>query len=424
MDPQRSKLPPVTIILAVGIVVVIILILFTSYFQLNQKKQEAQRALTPTPIVDARGRVLSPTPNPYQAPSKKRIEQNKAEEPELKQQQVLTPQERQIIFAVAKEMPVTTEDYEIGYSDYLNKFYVYRKTTAAQAAVAEYFNSKNLTTILNDFPILIQYVSEPVQDAIRKAEDELRERRLSAKLMNVQGVATVNAQAQTPPADTSDPRLPDQNDTKPFTHFFIDLLRGVPDESDTDTTTIQPGGGGAGGGGGTGAGNIPATGDLAKIINEAANKIGTPAKIIQAIMRHECGRLLDPGFTSDAQIAQWSTPGQGLPPDHYCFENDGGDQGPMQFNKFAGSFTSYGSAVNEYGGYTHEPYVENIRDAVYAAALKLRAESDEAPPFGTWTEAQVKHAVICYNAGCGALGNPPSSSVEYANEVWQEYSSP
>lgn len=426
-QPVQNRLP-ITILLVAGIVVLLVLVVVTSLYQQNEEQKAEILKLTPTPIRDARGRILSPTPNPYPPLSDLQVARNKKAEPTIKAIKVLTPEERNAVQTVRTRLPVITNDYEIGYSDYFDKFFIYRKTPQAQEGIQSYFESQNLGTVFEAFPDLFIYVSAPVEGEIQKAEDELFNRRLQARHSNIQGVATVQAQDAANPEPIDDSAtIPDQTDSKHFIKYFVNLLRGLPEDTDLDQTKYVPGsppaGSGGGGGNFSGSGNLPATGDLAKIFNEAATKIGTPAKILQAVMRHECGRLLDPGFTTDAQIAEWSTPGKGLPPDHFCFENDGGDQGPMQFNKYAGSFSSYGSAVNEYGGYSHTPYVENIRDAVYAAALKLRAESNGATPGGQWTREQVIHAIICYNAGCGRVDNPPSSTRQYAEEVWQEYSS-
>lgn len=73
---------------------------------------------------------------------------------------------------------------------------------------------------------------------------------------NVRGVASVQAQAPQTANNTGDETLPDQNDAKHLQNYFIDLLHGVPDETDSDTTTIQPGAPGGGGGGGGGGGPV------------------------------------------------------------------------------------------------------------------------------------------------------------------------
>lgn len=427
MFSSQFKQQYMTALLAGGVVVLIILVVATAYFrQSDEARQAANRRLTPTPIFDSTGNIVTPTPNPYNEPAASQVEKNRAAEPLLKQQKVLTSAERQIITTVKGELPIVTDDYEIGYSDYMNTFYIYLKTANAQQLVDNYFTTKNLAGFRTSYPNLFKTVTTPVVPEMRRIENEIFRSRLQAKGLNVQGVSTVNAQEQPPAVSTNDdPNIPNQRDAMSVPHFFRDLLKGVPDDPEIDTKGTA-GSGGTTGGGGLGGnfpgGNLPPNSDLAKLFNEVATKVGTPAKLLQAVMRQECGRLLDPGYTTDAQIAAWSVPGQGLPADHYCFDNGIGAQGPMQFFESAGSFITYGNAVNEYGGYTHAPYVQNVRDSVYAAALKLRAESDGAVPGTIWNESQVLHAIICYNAGCGWLDDPPAETIAYFNAVWAEYS--
>lgn len=428
MFSSQFKQQYMTAALAAGVVILVILVVATAYFR---QSDEAQRAanlkLTPTPIFDSSGNVVTPTPDPYEKTPASQIIKNRTAEPVLKQQKVMTSQERATIVTVKTELPVVTDDYEIGYSDYTNTFYIYLKTANAQQLVDTYFSSKNLSGFRTNYPKLFQTVTVPVVPEMRRIENDLFKSRLQAKGLSVKGVATVNAQEQPAVSTNDDPNIPNQKDAITVPDFFRNLLKGIPDDSEIDTKGKAGGGSGTGGSGGGLGGNfpggtLPPNSDLAKIFNEVATKVGTPAKLLQAVMRQECGRLLDPGYTTDAQIAAWATPGQGLPVDHYCFDNGIGAMGPMQFYEPAGSFITYGGAVNEYGGYTHTPYIENVRDSVYAAGLKLRAESDGAVPGTVWNESQVRHAIICYNAGCGWLDDPPAETLAYFDAVWQEYS--
>src|SRR5206468_1134879 len=110
------------------------------------------------------------------------------------------------------------------------------------------------------------------------------------------------------------------------------------------------------------------------------------------------------GFSAQ-KVAAYSQPGGGLQSGDSCYSpNSAGAEGPMQF--IPRFWIPYSTAVNRYGGYNHKPYIENIRDSVYAAAENLKKNS-LAHGFD-WTYENVRRAIICWNAGCSRLDNPPS----------------
>ena len=129
--------------------------------------------------------------------------------------------------------------------------------------------------------------------------------------------------------------------------------------------------------------------------------------------------LLENAITEDEKIIEYSQPNKGIPIGHGCYRNSIGASGPMQFLPYV--WTSYASSVNRFGGYTHTPYIANIRDSVYGAAWKLKRDSRTTDI--NWTYDQVRRAIICYNAGCGRLNNPPSSTLRYLKAVWAIYKS-
>ena len=87
---------------------------------------------------------------------------------------------------------------------------------------------------------------------------------------------------------------------------------------------------------------------------------------------------------------------------------DGKDLGPMQFYTTA-IFNSHSFVINSIGGYAHTPNVENIRDAVYAAAHY--AQTTALASSSDWSCTNVKRVSWCYACGCtrydrGDLNNP------------------
>ncbi len=154
---------------------------------------------------------------------------------------------------------------------------------------------------------------------------------------------------------------------------------------------------------------------LTGIFDEAGNKVGAPPIILRTVMQVECGWIFN--FTT-AKIADASKPGGGLQPGDPCYgANSAGAIGPMQF--LASTWPPYSTAVNRYGGYSHTPNIRNIRDSTYAAAEKLRKDSLAFSI--NWKYEHVRRAIICYNAGCSRLDNPPASTIEYFNRVWAAY---
>ncbi|MBI2051823.1 hypothetical protein HYT33_03630 [Candidatus Roizmanbacteria bacterium] len=286
------------------------------------------------------------------------------------------------------KLPYESADFDIAYSDLTGQYFVKKKTPQADAKLDEFLRQNNMSAVRDNFNYLFVFGDEPVSEQRNKAEDKARKAREEPK------------EESRVPVPSPPSVAPQKKDIE----LLVKLVKSL--------TNLGSGAGQAGQGG---AGLIPNAGVLDGIFNEAGQKAGTPPVILRAVMRIECGSILS---LPPETIVEYSTAGNGIPPGHPCFRNSAGAMGPMQF--MSGTWPGYGSAVNRIGGYPHEPYVENIRDSVYASAEKLKSDS-QAPDFN-WSQEQVRRAIVCYHAGCARYpNNIPQSTQRYFDQVWQEY---
>lgn len=258
-----------------------------------------------------------------------------------------------------------------------------------------------------------------------------------AQKEDVKGVSEVYAQTTRSQkvdekyVDPEEPYLPDQSQPIEAVRFIQNLMSfGQPDkdlEGESNDTTV---GNQTNPDETTETGPLLEKGDLSLIFNEVAGKINMPAKLLSGVMKIECPAIFQ---LSDQEIATYSQPGQGIPASGKtarCYRNNVGAMGPMQF--MSGTWPGYANAVNKFGGYTHKPNVENIRDSAYAGARMYYLNSGkteaERPKAGqAWSRDQVLRSVICYNAGCGRLSKSfedlPKETQKYFNTLWAYYTS-
>src|SRR3989344_9063051 len=80
----------------------------------------------------------------------------------------------------------------------------------------------------------------------------------------------------------------------------------------------------------------------------------------------------------DADVIAYSQPGAQVPhssPDLKACADSSVAHGPMQFYVAIGTWDRYKNAVNIATGDTRTPEVHNLKDAIYAAAWKLKCDS-------------------------------------------------
>lgn len=179
---------------------------------------------------------------------------------------------------------------------------------------------------------------------------------------------------------------------------------------------------------------------LKSIIDEVSRNTGVPSAIIEAVLRIENPAVFN---LPDIKIAEYSQPGNYWPD---CRPNVCSATGPMQMTIGIDSNSSiscsrccwppgsndcltqcpnqwsiYGNAVNVVGGYSHTPNPCNIRDNIYAGALKLKTDSGARDPLN-WTKEQVFRAAERYYGNC-TLKYKRLGNRTYCEYVWDYYQS-
>lgn len=340
---------------AVGILVVLIIItLILTSFTSKKESQNVNPTLIPTTTLNFKA-------NPMSSPENQRKNQELVQ----KEGNVFEEEEISEIDEFNNKLPHSTDSFSIARSDGLGEYYIQEKTEEADEDLDSYLQENNVQDLRDNFDYLFTETDKPPLAAIVFEEDKM----VKARLLQ-----------------SEDPEIPEQEKRRDDEQLFIDTMKTLLDFK-------------LGDGGGTG-GNLALIvnpTELDKIFNEAGTKVNTPPKMLKAIMSIECGRLIS--ITPARDILTWSAPGAtGLPSSHYCYRNRSGYPafGPMQF--VTGTFARYGPAVNRYGGYSHRPSIQNIRDSVFAAAEHFKLNSGATGP--NWTAEQIKRAYVCYAAGC------------------------
>lgn len=328
---------------------------------------------------------------------------------EAKNIPILKSEEADKNFQLQDKLPYISQDFELGYSDLTGKYYIHKKTPKADEEIDKFLIENELPNLKSTYKELFKETKKSVLQTIKEDEFKIIDFNSSVEKENIDE-SNNNVDYDKIREENRKNNLQVLN--KLFTQLFSpstggtdqlsDFLSNEEDESTPSSEVIIP----------------PSQTNLTldSIFNEAGTKVGTPPKILRGVMTRECPPLIN---LPNEKIIEYSNPGNGIPVGHGCFRNSIGASGPMQF--LPDVWTRNASAVNRFGGYTHTPYIANMRDSVYAAAWKLKRDSQTSDL--NWSYEQVKRAVICYNAGCGRLSNPPSSTLRYLEAVWKIYKS-
>lgn len=172
---------------------------------------------------------------------------------------------------------------------------------------------------------------------------------------------------------------------------------------------------------------------LKNLFEEIGQKTGVPPALLAAFSNRECGRLWN---VDEATLTDWINNNKDANQMGCAFDNGYGVFGPAQFLWSTWGYSNIGDAphgmpTNQAGygyksiSYTNHtpPSIYNLRDAFYAMAIMVKANSGNNG--GDWTEEQVKKAARLYCGACGdpACGGPTN---DYCTGVWnlyQKYSS-
>lgn len=166
---------------------------------------------------------------------------------------------------------------------------------------------------------------------------------------------------------------------------------------------------------------------LGQYLNEAGAAFKVPAGVLAGVMNFEGFHPNGPHLFDypEEWVIEDSQPGA---KDRYCATSPAGAKGPMQF--MPGQWEIYKNAVVETGARPagYKPEICNIKDAIYAAAKKLRDDLNSyndscacssgvcaqapAPTGVNWSKADVYHTSCHYYGNC---------SDNYCATVWLYY---
>lgn len=177
--------------------------------------------------------------------------------------------------------------------------------------------------------------------------------------------------------------------------------------------------------------NAPGSGALKELMINASQWAGIPPAVLAGVASIEGGHLF--GY-SDQQIQQFSAPGAQDPTN--CASNGCGARGPMQFlnNGVAtdcGQYTgqvmpdvwgAYRGAVNQaIPSEQRDPNVCNIKDSLYAAAWKIKGDSQtSAEQTCVWDEQTVNRVGLAYYGDCTTVF-PRLGNKTYCQYLWDYY---
>lgn len=174
---------------------------------------------------------------------------------------------------------------------------------------------------------------------------------------------------------------------------------------------------------------------LARIYSEAGSKVGVPVALLAAIAQQECPQLWTATRKSPEVVQGWIDKNIDVDSRGCGFDNGSRVWGPMQFqdttfgiprgsNAKAHPVPQPGSFGDQAGKLTgHQPAsMLNIRDSVYAAALKLRLDSrilvktnGRTPNNADWEEQHIRLAAGRYFGAC--VGKAFGKTVYYCDDI-------
>jgi len=314
--------------------------------------------------------------------------QAKQNEVEAVNAKVLSIDQAKRFLDVRKKLPISAPDFDIGYSPLLDQYFIAQKKPSASFAVNKFLAENNLSDIKNSFPSLFAMTTQPIDQAISKAEDTFLKNTKKGKY----------SQNSSPTDSSVTEDLFNLADILQNNPYFTDGEQAV---EQTESTVQQP---------------IYKPGDISSldaIITEASIKVDVPLDLIYEVAQKSCGTFVS---LPSSKIRIYSVPGSGLPQEHPCFDNHLTFDcclGPLQLKKTA--WQIYATAAQDIGEYAHEPNIENVRDSLYAASKKLKVDGDGGDK-NSWTKSQYQLALQNYNKSCDNPFYPT-----YCSDLWQNY---
>ncbi|MCA9371988.1 hypothetical protein KC726_03760 [Candidatus Woesebacteria bacterium] len=155
---------------------------------------------------------------------------------------------------------------------------------------------------------------------------------------------------------------------------------------------------------------------LIDLYRYVGNKVGVPACVLEAVSYIEWPTAFN--YTPE-EVQLYSQPGQRIP---NCAPNTCSASGHMQMttgidpygsascsqccwqgsclSSCPNAWGSYGNAIQQYENISHMPDVCNLTDSTYAAAQKLKNDSNTSPGDLNWSEEAMHRAGERYYGNC------------------------
>mgnify|MGYP001594656622 FL=1 len=399
----------VIIILSFVLLVLILLPLLINYFA--KKKAYTSTEIFPAPTFISKQSFSNITPRPKQ---------------DLPESKTLSPEINSKIQRLKNQLPIANENFEIDYSYPLEKFIIVKKSPLAEEKLKELFinNQISYEEFLNEN--LIIFTEKPLKEFKDQLEDSYIKVREEKNILLSPTPLSEELNLSPSPSKTSkdfNPMIEFLNIFLNFSNQSPNLPTSTPTLSEISPTIAQnqvP----------ISSSNIPS--NLNDIFNEVGQKVGVPPKILEVVMKIEMPSTFD---LSSEQIANYSAPNRTWPS---CGPNVCSAAGPMQMtigvdangNKLCprcgvgfcpNAWSSYGRAVNSFGGYNHQANPCNIRDNIYGSAAKLKNDSG-ASGSSNWTREQVYQAAARYYGSCSDKHRYSRlQNRTYCEYVWDYY---
>jgi len=350
-----------------------------------------------------------------------------------------------------KQLPLTTNEFSLAYSGFLDRFFIQKTASDSADVINHWANQNGFTNIFqNQSLFIVTDNSQPIQTLIAEQENIYQNNHelllISAPTINPVK-KTTNSTDSTDLTDLTNSNISTKNDLQMIADLFS-LLFNSPDITSFSTPSAFPPTSSSYPpnpftplispnkltGQSSPISPISTPASLQSLITEASQKVGVPYKILEGIISIENPAVFN---LTDVEIGQKSNPGSGIT----CPIANCSEQGPMQMTtgrdsdgrtdcpkccwngKCTGycpnAWGQYGNSISKYGGYIHTPNPCDLRDNIFAAALKLKTDSGATSPT-EWTQEEANRAGLRYHGNCSypysRLGNRT-----YCQYLWDYY---
>lgn len=365
------------------------------------------------------------------------------------QRSVLTKSKIPIVFQdsqiqqlnnLKKILPLTTDKFIITYSSLLDRFFIQKSANDSAEAIKNWADQNGYSDLFQKQSLFIETDNtQPIQSLIIKQENIFQNNH-ELLLINAPTINPIRPSAI--PVDSTDSTV---STNLNLVSDLFSLLFNSPDITSFSTPSafqspISP----------SSSPNFPIPSSsqsspisqistpisLQSLITEASQKVGVPYKILEGVISIENPAVFN---LTDVEIGQKSNPGSGIScPIASCSE-----QGPMQMTTgrdsdgrtdcpkccWNGKCTGYcpnawglySNSVNHYGGYSHTANPCDLRDNIFAAALKIKTDSRATSPTD-WTQNEVNRAGLRYHGNCD-YPYPRLGNRTYCQYLWDYYKS-